>query len=375
MKPDFHGKVAIVTGAGSGIGAAVSRQLAQEGAEVVVADIDAEAAHGIAAEIRSQGGRAQDFAVDVTDAAAVEKLVEFAVQKCGGLDMAVNNAGIDGVRKVTADYPLDNWHKLINVNLNGVFYCMKYEIAAMLDRGGGAIVNMSSILGSVGIANCVRIHGGETWGRWTDQGCGDRICEDGHPNQCRRPRLDRNATFVGAGGSSGQPAHGRPSADGQARETGRGSRLLCASSCPSRLALSLEATIWWTELTPPTRHSDRFHCSSEPSFVYCRLHSGLSSIRFGRSRSGSDRTMRRSDLNVRNGGRMLPIVSSMGTSKVRQKPATCWRATKQPPLSQMTNAMRSSVTFSYHLARFFQVLVSKKVLGAVEFVVVSVLTN
>ncbi|TKB73591.1 MAG: SDR family NAD(P)-dependent oxidoreductase, partial [Mesorhizobium sp.] len=114
MKPDFHGKVAIVTGAGSGIGAAVSRQLAQEGAEIVVADLDAEAAHCTAAEISSQGGRAYDFAVDVTDAAAVEKLIEFTVQKCGGLDMAVNNAGIDGIRKATADYPLDNWHKLIN---------------------------------------------------------------------------------------------------------------------------------------------------------------------------------------------------------------------------------------------------------------------
>lgn len=151
MKPDFQDKIAIVTGAGSGIGAAVSRQLAQEGAEVVVADLDAEAAHSKAAEIRSQGGRAHDFAVDVTDAAAVENLVDFTVEKCGGLDMAVNNAGIDGVRKATADYPLDNWHKLINVNLNGIFYCMKYEIAAMLDRGGGAIVNMSSVLGSVGL--------------------------------------------------------------------------------------------------------------------------------------------------------------------------------------------------------------------------------
>ena len=151
MKLGFEGKVAIVTGGGSGIGAAVSRQLGDEGAEVVIADVDAEAAHSIAAEIRSQGGRAHGFAVDIADAAAVERLVEFAVQKCGGLDMAVNNAGIDGVRKATADYPLDNWHKLMDVNLNGVFYCTKYEIAAMLDRGGGAIVNMSSILGSVGL--------------------------------------------------------------------------------------------------------------------------------------------------------------------------------------------------------------------------------
>ena len=109
------------------------------------------AARGVAAEICSLGGNAHDFEVDVADAGAVEKLVEFAVQKCGGLDMAVNNAGISGTRNTTAEYPLEDWHKLININLNGVFYCMKYEIAAILGRGGGAIVNMSSILGSVGL--------------------------------------------------------------------------------------------------------------------------------------------------------------------------------------------------------------------------------
>jgi NAD(P)-dependent dehydrogenase (short-subunit alcohol dehydrogenase family) len=151
MKFDFAGKVAIVTGGGSGIGAAISRQLGGEGAEVVVADIDAEAAHGTATEIRALGGKARDFVVDVTDAPAVERLVRFTVEKCGGLHLAVNNAGIDGVRRATADYPLDNWMQVMDVNLNGVFYCMKYEIAAMLGQGGGAIVNMSSILGSVGL--------------------------------------------------------------------------------------------------------------------------------------------------------------------------------------------------------------------------------
>lgn len=151
MKLGFDGKVALVTGAGSGIGAAVSRQLAEEGAEVVVADLNAEAAQTVAAEIRSLGGRAQHHVVDVAESDAVERLIKFVVDKCGGLHLAVNNAGTDGVRKATADYPLDDWHRLLNVNLNGVFYCMKYEIAAMVERGGGAIVNMSSILGSVGL--------------------------------------------------------------------------------------------------------------------------------------------------------------------------------------------------------------------------------
>jgi NAD(P)-dependent dehydrogenase (short-subunit alcohol dehydrogenase family) len=151
MELGFNGKVAIVTGGGSGIGAAVCRQLAQEGACVVVADLDADSAHSVAADIRSQGGKARGFAVDVSCAEAVEQLVNFAVRECGGLNLAVNNAGLDGVRKATADYPLDEWRKLMSVNLDGAFYCMKYEIAAMLSQGGGAIVNMSSVLGCVGL--------------------------------------------------------------------------------------------------------------------------------------------------------------------------------------------------------------------------------
>lgn len=151
MKLGLEGKIAIVTGAGSGIGAAVSRQLGGEGAEVIVADRDADAARSVAAEIRSAGGRARDFTVDVTDAGAVEQMVAFTVRECGGLHLAVNNAGIEGPRQATADYPLEDWRRLIEVNLNGVFYCMKYEIAAMLGKGGGAIVNMSSILGAVAL--------------------------------------------------------------------------------------------------------------------------------------------------------------------------------------------------------------------------------
>ncbi|WP_184393980.1 SDR family NAD(P)-dependent oxidoreductase [Rhizobium sp. BK650] len=151
MKLCLEGKVVVVTGAGSGIGAVVSRQLADEGAEVVVADINADAVHQTAAAIQLSGKSAHAFVVDVSDAAAVQDLVDFAVETCGGLDLAVNNAGIDGVRAAVADYPLEDWHRLMNVNLNSVFYCVKCEIAAMLKRGGGAIVNMSSALGSVAL--------------------------------------------------------------------------------------------------------------------------------------------------------------------------------------------------------------------------------
>jgi len=151
MKLGFQGKIAVVTGGGSGIGAAVCRQLAGEGAEVVIADIDTEAAECVAGEINSDGGSARPFAVDVTDVDSVERLVAFTVEECGGLNLAVNNAGVRGVRKATGDYPLDEWQRVMRVNLDGVFYCMRQEIGAMMARGGGAIVNISSILGTVGL--------------------------------------------------------------------------------------------------------------------------------------------------------------------------------------------------------------------------------
>ena len=150
---EFDGKVAIVTGAGSGIGAAIAHELAMGGAEIVIADLDPGAAETIVAGIRSAGARAHAFAVDVSDAEAVERMVAFAVETCGGLHLAVNNAGIGGPSVATADYPLDAWRNVIDVNLNGVFFGMKYQIAAMLKAGGGAIVNVSSILGCVGWAH------------------------------------------------------------------------------------------------------------------------------------------------------------------------------------------------------------------------------
>lgn len=149
---DFKDKVAIVTGGASGIGAAVALDLARRGAKVVVADLQQAAADTVAAEIAAAGGTAAGFAADMADAAAVEAMVAFAVETYGGLHLAVNNAGIGGPIAPVADYPLDGWKSVIDVNLNGVFYCLKYEIAAMLASGGGAIVNMASILGSVGTA-------------------------------------------------------------------------------------------------------------------------------------------------------------------------------------------------------------------------------
>ena len=150
---DFEGKVAIVTGAGSGIGEAVARAFAARGGSVVVADINQAAAEKVAKTLSTAGGSAKSIATDVADAAAVEAMVQFAVKSFGGLDIAVNNAGIGGPLAPTGEYPLDGWRKVIDINLNGVFYGMRYQIPAMLARGGGAIVNVASILGAVGTAN------------------------------------------------------------------------------------------------------------------------------------------------------------------------------------------------------------------------------
>lgn len=149
MSKQFENKVAMVTGAGSGIGEAIARRMGEEGATVVVADLNEKAARQVAAAIERDGGTAVAVQQDVSDPASVEKSVEFAVQKFGRLDVAVNNAGITGDLAPTADYSLEGWDKVIAVNLSGVFYGMKYEIPAMLRSGGGSIVNIASILGSV----------------------------------------------------------------------------------------------------------------------------------------------------------------------------------------------------------------------------------
>lgn len=152
MGEDFAGKVVVVTGGGSGIGAACARQLAGEGAKVIVADLDLTAAGAVVDQIAGEGGAAWPFRVDVAKGEEVAAMVEFAVGTCGGLHGAVNNAGIGGPLKPLADYEPDEWQRVIDVNLNAVFFGMKYQIPAIEASGGGAIVNMSSILGTNGFA-------------------------------------------------------------------------------------------------------------------------------------------------------------------------------------------------------------------------------
>ena len=153
MTNEFEGKTALVTGAGSGIGAEIARRLAAAGAQVVVADINESAAGEVAAEIEKTGGTAASVHQDVSDVESVKRSVEFAVERFGGLHLAVNNAGIGGDPAPTADYSVEGWDKVIAINLSGVFYGLKYEIPAILSSGGGSIVNMASILGSVGSAS------------------------------------------------------------------------------------------------------------------------------------------------------------------------------------------------------------------------------
>lgn len=145
-------KVALVTGASSGLGRAVAVAYARAGAKVVISDLDANTGAETQALIAAEGGDARFIAVDVSKAEDCRKLVEQTVAHYGGLDIACNNAGIGGDMAPTADYPVAGWDKVIAVNLSGVFYCMKYEIPSMLKGGGGVIVNMASILGAVSMA-------------------------------------------------------------------------------------------------------------------------------------------------------------------------------------------------------------------------------
>ncbi|SHI62996.1 SDR family NAD(P)-dependent oxidoreductase [Wenxinia saemankumensis] len=145
MHIDLTGKTALVTGAASGIGKAVAKRLKESGATVVLADLDLDAARAAADEIGGVATRA-----DVGDPQEVEAMVAFAEKAGDGLHLVVNNAGIGGPQAPVGEYPVDGWQKVIGINLNGVFYGMRFAIPALERAGGGAIVNIASILGSVG---------------------------------------------------------------------------------------------------------------------------------------------------------------------------------------------------------------------------------
>jgi NAD(P)-dependent dehydrogenase (short-subunit alcohol dehydrogenase family) len=148
----MKGKVAIITGGASGIGRSTAIKFSESGAKVVVSDRDESMGLETCKLITDKGGEALFVLTDVADASSCKALVDQTIKVFGRLDYACNNAGIGGQAANLADYEIEEWHRLMGINLHGVFYCMKYQIPEMLKQGGGAIVNMSSILGKVGFA-------------------------------------------------------------------------------------------------------------------------------------------------------------------------------------------------------------------------------
>ncbi|BBF69800.1 SDR family NAD(P)-dependent oxidoreductase [Sphingomonas bisphenolicum] len=155
----FNGKTVLITGGGSGIGAATARKFADHGAQVAIADIDMGAAEAVAA---TMSGKASAVQVDVTDPASVNAMVQHVVDRFGRLDCAFNNAGIGGAHKTIFELDHDEWRRTIDVNLSSVFHCLKAEAEAMRDRGG-AIVNTASVSGIIatprGTEYCAAKHG------------------------------------------------------------------------------------------------------------------------------------------------------------------------------------------------------------------------
>ncbi|MFF0834948.1 MULTISPECIES: SDR family NAD(P)-dependent oxidoreductase [unclassified Streptomyces] len=150
------GRTALVTGGASGIGLATARRLGAGGANVVLADYNAEGAEQAAEDLKAEGVKAAAVRLDVTDPESVAAAVAFAVDTFGALHLAVNNAGIGGPSAPTGEYDLDAYNRVVRTNLDGVFYSLRYELPAIEAAGeGGSIVNVASILGSVGFAGSV----------------------------------------------------------------------------------------------------------------------------------------------------------------------------------------------------------------------------
>lgn len=150
MAKQFAGKVSLVTGGASGIGRAAALAFGREGAKAVVTDVLVEGGEETVRMIKESGGQATFIKTDVSKTTEVEMLIEKVVETYGRLDFAFNNAGIEGTVALTADCTEKNWDRTININLKGIWLCMKYEIPQMLQQGGGAIVNMASVAGLVG---------------------------------------------------------------------------------------------------------------------------------------------------------------------------------------------------------------------------------
>lgn len=149
---DLKGKVAIVTGGGSGIGEHTAKLFAENGAKIVVSDINEEGGNRVVKDIKDKGGNAIFVKADTANHEDSKKTVDAAIKEFGKLDIAVNNAGVGGPQSKIGETEIEAWNKVIDINLNGVFYGMRYQIPAMQRNKGGSIINMASILSQVGFA-------------------------------------------------------------------------------------------------------------------------------------------------------------------------------------------------------------------------------
>ena len=144
----LENKVAMISGAGSGIGKATAILMAKEGARVIVSDINEKSGDETVAAIKAAGGEATFLKMDTANPDDHKMIIEKTIEKYGTLDIAVNNAGIGGALALTGDYPIEAWQKVIDINLSGVFYGLRYQLPAM--ENGGSIINVASILGQAG---------------------------------------------------------------------------------------------------------------------------------------------------------------------------------------------------------------------------------
>ena len=236
------GKVAVVTGAGNGIGRAIARSLAAAGASVVVSDVLADDGERTVAEIVDAGGQASFVAADVSEAGPAENLINSAVQRFGGLDILVNNAGIGGGQQRLHEIEPADFDRVVNVNLRGTFLCSKYALPLFLEKGDGRIVNTASTYGLIAAPKAAAYCATKaaiinlTRQLAVDYGPGR------HSGQRRVPRLHRHRSSVGADRaclptsslrrrrSARRP---RPSSRSAGRASRRRSPRWCCSSPPT----------------------------------------------------------------------------------------------------------------------------------------------
>jgi NAD(P)-dependent dehydrogenase (short-subunit alcohol dehydrogenase family) len=157
------GKIAVVTGGASGIGRATAILLAKEGAKVAIADIDEDGGKEVVNQIKKSGGLAGCWHMDVTDEEEVKRVFDEINSEYGRIDILVNNAGVPGYDKATHETSTDEWERIINVDLRGVFFCTKYAIPYLQKAGGGSIVNVSSMMGIVGADSRYQSSGGAVY--------------------------------------------------------------------------------------------------------------------------------------------------------------------------------------------------------------------